>query len=210
MKQGNVQPVFSCQHNILIMSKKGQIFSINMHLFSWIFLPALCVLILLIKILDYINTRTYSWWISLGYTKALILFLIPLCYIELFAWRRTAVYENVLCSPPPHQHINPFMPTVAFNICCPRDCVSRHNGGTSGATLKPLRDDSTLIALSPLRGLRGAPEVPPLCRETSVSRTANVERNGGHEWVNILECKLEKLHRAAVILESLGIIGGMS
>ena len=26
-----------------------------------------------------------------------------------------------------------------FNICCPRDCVSRHNGGT---------------------------EVPPLCRET--------------------------------------------
>ena len=37
--------------------------------------------------------------------------------------------------------INPFMPTVAFNICCPRDCVSRHNGGTAGAPLKPLRDD---------------------------------------------------------------------
>ena len=32
----------------------------------------------------------------------------------------------------------------------------------------------TLRALSTLRGLRGAPEVPPLCRETSVSRTANV------------------------------------
>ena len=32
---------------------------------------------------------------------------------------------------------NPFMPTGAFNICCPRDCVSRHNGGTSGAPLKP-------------------------------------------------------------------------
>ena len=30
-------------------------------------------------------------------------------------------------------------------------------------------------ALSSLRGLRGAPEVPPLCRETSVSRTANVD-----------------------------------
>ena len=29
-------------------------------------------------------------------------------------------------------------------------------------------------ALSSLRGLRGAPEVPPLCREKSVSRTANV------------------------------------
>ena len=29
-------------------------------------------------------------------------------------------------------------------MCCPRDCVSRHNGGTSGAPLKPLRDDSAL------------------------------------------------------------------
>ena len=37
-----------------------------------------------------------------------------------------------------------FMPTVAFNICCPRDCVSRHNGGPTGAPLKPLRDDSAL------------------------------------------------------------------
>ena len=58
------------------------------------------------------------------------------------------------------------MPTVALNICCPRDCVSRHNGGTSGAPLKPPRVDSALRALSSLRGLRGAPEVPPLCRET--------------------------------------------
>ena len=47
---------------------------------------------------------------------------------------------------------NPFMPTVAFNICCPRDCVSRHNGVTSGAPLKPLSDDSALRALSSLRG----------------------------------------------------------
>ena len=31
--------------------------------------------------------------------------------------------------------INPLMPNGAFNICCPRDCVSRHNGGTSGAPL---------------------------------------------------------------------------
>ena len=58
------------------------------------------------------------------------------------------------------------MPSGAFNICCPRDCVSRHNGGNSGAPLKPLRVDSALRALSTLRGLRGAPEVPPLCRET--------------------------------------------
>ena len=33
---------------------------------------------------------------------------------------------------------------------------------------------NTYRALSSLRGLRGAPEVPPLCRETLVSRTANV------------------------------------
>ena len=32
--------------------------------------------------------------------------------------------------------------------------VSRHNGGTSGAPLKPLRDHSALRALSSLRGLR--------------------------------------------------------
>ena len=62
--------------------------------------------------------------------------------------------------------LNPFMPTVAFNICCPRDCVSRHNGGTAGALLKPLRDDSALRALLFLSGLRGVPAVPPLCRET--------------------------------------------
>ena len=55
------------------------------------------------------------------------------------------------------------MPTGTFNICCLRDCVSRHNGGTSGAPLKPLRDDSALRALSSLRGQRD-----------SVSRTANV------------------------------------
>ena len=58
------------------------------------------------------------------------------------------------------------MPNGAFNICCPRDCVSRHNGGTAGAPLKPLRVDSALRVLSTLRDLRGAPEVPPLCRET--------------------------------------------
>ena len=49
-----------------------------------------------------------------------------------------------------------------------------------------------LRVLSSLRGLRGAPEVPTLCRETSVSRTANVgtwlrKRNGGQKWVNDLD-----------------------
>ena len=33
-------------------------------------------------------------------------------------------------------HVNPLMPvgnySYQFFICCPRDCVSRHNGGTRG------------------------------------------------------------------------------
>ena len=77
--------------------------------------------------------------------------------------------------------INPFLPTVAFslpssNIYCPRDCVSRHNGGTLGAPLKPLRVDSAFRALSTLRNLRGAPEVPPLCRETQSLGQQMLER----------------------------------
>ena len=48
---------------------------------------------------------------------------------------------------------NPLMPSGAFNICCPRDCVSRHNGGTRGSPIMP-RD--------------------------AVSRTANVERTARH------------------------------
>ena len=58
-----------------------------------------------------------------------------------------------------------------FFICCPRDCVSRHNGGTSGAPLKPLRVDSALRALSTLRGLRGAPAAP---RDASVSASHHI------------------------------------
>ena len=42
------------------------------------------------------------------------------------------------------ESFNPLMPNGAFNICCPRNCVSRHNGGTSGAPLKPLRVNSAL------------------------------------------------------------------
>ena len=65
------------------------------------------------------------------------------------------------------------MPTVPTFAVRETD-VSRHNGGPEGAPLKPLRDDKALRTLSPLRGIRGASEAPPLCRETSVSRTANV------------------------------------
>ena len=88
------------------------------------------------------------------------------------------------------------MPTVPTFAVRETD-VSRHNGDTSGAPLKPLRDDSALRAVSSLRGLRVAPEVPPLCRETLVSRTSNVgtvcknwlwKRNGGQKWVNKQLC----------------------
>ena len=44
------------------------------------------------------------------------------------------------------------------------------------APLKPLRDDIALRALSTLRGLRGAPEVPPLCRETQSLGQQMLER----------------------------------
>ena len=33
--------------------------------------------------------------------------------------------------------LNPLMTSGSFNICCPRDCVSRHNGGTSVPPLNP-------------------------------------------------------------------------
>ena len=60
---------------------------------------------------------------------------------------------------------NPFLTTFPTFAVRETD-ASRHNGGTSGAPLKTLRNDSALRALSSLRVLRGAPEVPPLCRET--------------------------------------------
>ena len=86
----------------------------------------------------------------------------PLCFNKALSFEALIAHAEKSFQ----NHVNPLMPNGAFNICCPRDCVSRHNGGTSGAPLKPLRVDSALRALSTLRGLRGAPEVPPLCRET--------------------------------------------
>ena len=48
---------------------------------------------------------------------------------------------------------NPFFPTVPTFADRETD-VSRHNGGTLGAPLKPLRDDIALRALSSLRELK--------------------------------------------------------
>ena len=69
-------------------------------------------------------------------------------------YRAVHCQQRLLGKHAPFGYINPFMPTGAFNICCPRDCVSRHNGGTRGAPIMP-RD--------------------------AVSRTANVERTGRHK-----------------------------
>ena len=78
--------------------------------------------------------------------------------------------------------LNPFMPTVAFNICCPRDCVFRHNGSLG----IPLRDDSALRALSTLRSLRGAPAVPPLCREPQSLGQQMLNATVGTNALNLL------------------------
>ena len=67
------------------------------------------------------------------------------------------------------RNINPFLPTVQTFAVRETD-VSRHNGGTEGAPLKPLRDDSAMRALSSLKclrgGTRGAPIMP---RDVSLS-----------------------------------------
>ena len=62
--------------------------------------------------------------------------------------RRELKYNIFYCeSHRKESRLGTLMPTGAFNICCPRDCVSRHNGGTSGASLKPLRVDSALMSV---------------------------------------------------------------
>ena len=63
---------------------------------------------------------------------------------------------------------NPFLPTVQTFAVRETD-VSRHNRGTWGVHLKPLRDDSALRALLSLRVLRGAPEVPHYAERRSLS-----------------------------------------
>ena len=114
-----------------------------------------------------------------------------------FTGRPRGLPLSVQCEALPLTH---FCPPLRFRNQVPTFAVretARHNGGTSGAPLKPLRDDSALRTLSSLKGLRGTPEVSPLCRETSVSRTANVgtwlqKRNGGQKWVKcwkIFHCK---------------------
>ena len=66
------------------------------------------------------------------------------------------------------QYLTHLCPPLRSTFAVRETDVSLHNGGTSGAPLKPLRDDSAQPprALSSLSGLRWAPALPPLCRET--------------------------------------------
>ena len=82
-------------------------------------------------------------------------------------------------------------------------------GGISGAPLKPLRDDSVLKALSSLRGLRGAPAEPPLCRETQSLGQQMLNATVGKNGLRVSRMKF--MQRPGVQpsekLASLGIIG---
>ena len=83
-----------------------------------------------------------------------------------------------------YEHLSIF-PSVAFNICCPRDCVSRHNRGTAGAPLKPLRDDSALI--------------------TKVSLKKNLNASPTNSSIRVME---NKLHRGPTRSPYLPLKGG--
>ena len=100
---------------------------------------------------------------------------------------------------PPLRFHNQFLPPVPTFAVRETD-VFRHNGGTSGAPIKPLRDDSALRALSSQGfkgGTRGAPIMP---RDVSLSDSKCW--NGGQKWVN----KERKL-RVNVIVTVIKLLG---
>ena len=71
---------------------------------------------------------------------------------------------------------NPFLPTVPTLAFRETD-VSRHNGGASGTSLKPLRDDSALRALS---------TVSQTANDGTVGKNWLRIRNGGQKWVKLI------------------------
>jgi len=84
---------------------------------------------------------------------------------------------------------NPFMPTVPTFAARETD-VSRHNGGTSGAPLKPLRYDSALKALSSLGGLRGAQTLKPLRDDSALRALSSL---GGLRGAGFLHITLKNI-----------------
>ena len=80
-------------------------------------------------------------------------------------------YKTHNCHGRNNENFGYFLPPFGKNALLLRTETIEHHHHREVA---PTHRKCTLRALSSLRGLRGAPEVPPLCRETSVSRTANV------------------------------------
>ena len=75
-----------------------------------------------------------------------------------------------------------------FFICCPRDCVSRHNGGTSGAPVKPLRVDSALRCFnSPHHDDEEVQSVPALCQVSSFAHETH--RDHFYDHLQREECE---------------------
>ena len=94
------------------------------------------------------------------------------------------------------------------NFCPPfqhllSERLTSHDGGTSGAPLKPLRDDSALRTLSSLGGLRGAPEVPPLwTKRTSVWIQIN-RKMVNTIWFQVDLIRFRKYFSVCVLTKSL-------
>ena len=84
--------------------------------------------------------------------KNVLMFAVCWCLVGELYWYKSRRFSiaNIRIRAS-QQMYNPLMPNGAFNNCCPRDCVSRHNGGTSGAPLNP----SESIVLSEHYRLRG-------------------------------------------------------
>ena len=119
--------------------------------------------------------------------------------------------------------LNPFLPTVP-TFAVRETEVSRHNGGTSGAPLKPLRDDIALRALSSLGqqmsnatvginglipyGVRGVSSRLPLRRETRfliacVSSLGELDRAKLHtekSFRNLIKSNPEQIHFTIFLL----------
>ena len=83
---------------------------------------------------------------------------------------------------------------IISNGCTPDGCRIHLQNTSTQTTLRWWAMHSVArhrIASHQGPRIMGAPEVPPSCRETSVSRTANVgtwfwKRNGGQKWVKVV------------------------
>ena len=118
-----------------------------------------CIVYILLKNLNNYMQNTF---VSTNIIKQIHLFLSASVLIEpadLASWNALH-FPLVSHRKKKKKILNPLMPggnySYQFFICCPRDCVSRHNGGTSGAPLKPLRVDSALCTSARIVYTEGA------------------------------------------------------